>query len=291
MLDSLLEERRRGLQIWLRIVCQHPVLSTSPLLRVFLTDNSSEHSDRLRDAFNSESDEFGKLGADVELPLEDQGRLAVSRENMRTMLSGVSNLKKLVDHQIQRTAAQSRDMDEMSNILKVLSSCSERLFPLQTFDAMTSGFHEVAVISDKYATLQQKAIGERFNLLFEVLTAHSDLCDRVEKGIVSEHQKAMTKMLSINKQKIKGVIRGTGAENVNALHEKEVVQTGVVGTLGRRTAFSLYCVLEETSLAQQYLQSLPSILLSFCNEQKQGNAFLSDIWSKMILAESNKLNK
>lgn len=37
----------------------------------------------------------------------------------------------------------------------------------------------------------------------------SDLCDRVEKGIVSDHQKAMSKMLTLNKQRMKGVMRGT----------------------------------------------------------------------------------
>lgn len=37
----------------------------------------------------------------------------------------------------------------------------------------------------------------------------SDLCDRVEKGIVSEHQRALSKMLNLNKQRMKGVIRGT----------------------------------------------------------------------------------
>lgn len=37
----------------------------------------------------------------------------------------------------------------------------------------------------------------------------SDLCDRVDKGIVSDHQKALSKMLNLNKQRMKGVIRGT----------------------------------------------------------------------------------
>lgn len=289
MMDSLLEERRKGLQNCLKILCVHPIISQSQLLRVFLTDNSAEYQDHLRDAYQAEADEFSLLSSDVELPLEDQGRLAVSRENMRRMLSVISKLKRLVDNQMQRTQAEGRDMEEIANNLR-LSNASE-VFPANSFQQMAQGCHDVSLTAELFATKQQRTIGERFVILLEVLHGHSDLCDRVEKGIVTEHQKALSKMLTLNKQKIKGVIRGTAADNVNALHEKEVLQTGVVGKLGRRSAFSLYCILQETSLAQQYLQSVPSIMLSFCHEQHLGNGELAATWGKIVAAESQQLNK
>jgi hypothetical protein len=59
---------------------------------------------------------------------------------------------------------------------------------------------------------------------------------------------------------------------VACLHEKELEQTHVVGALGRRSSFSLHCVLQETALAQNYLQSLPSMLLSLSNEESQGHS-------------------
>lgn len=64
MLDSLLEERRRGLQRWLRIISRHPVLGTSTLYTKFVTDNTSEHQDNLRVVFTQELDEFSKLSED-----------------------------------------------------------------------------------------------------------------------------------------------------------------------------------------------------------------------------------
>lgn len=289
MMDSLLEERRRGLQNWLKIVCVHPVISQSPILRIFMTDHSAEYQDHLRNSFQIELEEFQKLGADVELPLEDQGRLAVSRENMRRMLNAVAKLKRLLDNQIQRTKEESKDIEEISTILRV-SNTSE-LFPPNTLFVMAEGSHSAAVAEDKFAVGQQRAIGERFTILLEVLYGHSDLCDRVEKGIVAEHQKALSKMLTLNKQKMKGVIRGTAADNVNALHEQEVHQGGVVGKLGRRSAFSLYCILQETSVAQQYLQALPSIMLSFCHEQHQGKAAVAEVWAQIVQKESQQLNK
>lgn len=288
-MDSLLEERRKGLQNFLKILCCHPVISQSNILRVFLTDNTVEYQDHLRDGYQNEQDEFSRLSSDVELPLEDQGRLAVSRENMRRMLNAISKLKRLVDNQMQRTHAESKDMEEISTILRATNS--SEVFPANSFHHMAEGCHTVATTAEKFAVMQQRTIGERFVILLEVLNGHSDLCDRVEKGIVAEHQKALSKMLTLNKQKIKGVIRGTAADNVNALHEKEVLQTGVVGKLGRRSAFSLYCILQETSLAQQYLQSVPSILLSFCHEQHLGRSELATAWSKIVVAETQQLNK
>lgn len=289
MMDSLLEERRKGLQNFLKILCCHPVISQSSILRVFLTDNTAEYQDHLRDVYHTELDEFSRLSSDVELPLEDQGRLAVSRENMRRMLNAISKLKRLADNQMQRSQAESRDMEEIASILR--SANTSEVFPPDSFKQMADGCQDVSVATDTFAGKQQRAIGERFVILLEVLNGHSDLCDRVEKGIVAEHQKALSKMLSLNKQKIKGVIRGTGAENVNAMHEQEVLQTGVVGKLGRRSAFSLYCIQQETSLAQQYLQSVPSILLSFCHEQHLGHAELATAWNRIVTYESQQLNK
>ncbi|GAB0097463.1 sorting nexin-8-like [Sergentomyia squamirostris] len=290
MLDSLLEERRRGLQRWLKIVSRHPVIGSGSLLRNFLTDTSAEHQDHLRELFNSEPDEFSKLSEEVELPLEDQGRLASNREIMRTMLNAVTRLKKFIDQQVVRTSNQSKDMEDISSILKLMGS-SDSVFAFDTFTDMTKGFHEVSRITEKTAVTLESAISERYNMLLDVLTGHSDLCDRVEKGIVAEHQRALTKMVTLNKQKMKGVIRGTAADNVAAMHEKEIAQTGVVGTLGRRSAFSLQCVLQETSLAQEYLQALPSIVLAFCHEQNKSNSVCADIWREILNAEAQRLSQ
>lgn len=80
------------------------------------------------------------------------------------------------------------------------------------------------------------------------------------------------------------------AESVAAIHEQEVAQNGVVGTLGRRSAFSLHCVLQETALAQEALKALSSIMLSFTYEQHQGHSQISKVWEAIIAREADKLN-
>lgn len=289
MLDSLLEERRRGLQRWLRIVSRHTILGSSLMLQTFLSNTSPDHQQHLREVFEKELDEFSNLSEDVELPLEDQGRLAANREIMRTMLNAITRLKRIIEQQASRSSAQSKDMDEMGSVFKLLST-STNVFDTNPFGEMAQCVQNISKESSKYADCQQNIICERLSLLLDVLAAHSDLCERIENGIFTDHQKALSKMLSLNKQKIKGVIRGTAPESVAALHEKEVAQTGVVGSLGRQSAFSLYCVMQETSLAQEYLQVLPSIMLSFSHEQNQEHSKVSEIWKAIVSSEVARLN-
>ncbi|KAL5290539.1 SNX8 family protein [Megaselia abdita] len=286
MMDSLLEERRRGLQRYLQIICQHPIVGISPIIEVFLTDKSTNHQDHLQTVAAKEPDEYSTLSENAELPLEDQGRLAASREKMRILLNSVIKLTKLFDHSFVRLKNQSSDFKEMIGIVKSFEKHQET-FPTETSESLVEGMNSISLSSEK-SSLIQNMITEKLNLLLDVLTAHSDLCERVEGGIVSDHQKAISKMLNINKQKIKGVIRGSAAENVHALHKQEMEQTGVVGSLGRHSAFSLQCVLDETSLVDKYLQVLPSILLSFSYEQQKLTKDQSDIWGNVITKECSK---
>lgn len=224
MVDSLLEERRRGLQRWLRIIAKHPVLRADVLFLTFLTDSGADHHDRLRQAAVRQPDEFAMLNENVTLPLEDQGRLAESRETMRTMLGAVTKLKRLADQQAARAHAQSKDVAEMSAVMRLAGSTATNDSNSNAdsngggggsggvFAEMASGFAEVAELSERCALHQHNSISERFNWLTDILVSHSDLCDRVERGIVSDHQKAMSKMLTLNKQRMKGVIQGTAVK-------------------------------------------------------------------------------
>lgn len=169
MLDSLLEERRRGLQRWLRLIGQHPILGNDPLLEHFLIDTSPDHQDHLRDILTKELDEFSNLSEDIELPLEDQGRLAQSREIMRTMLHSTIKLKRLIDQQTTRTQQQGKDISEMGSVIKLIGS---RMSITNPFADMAAGMKNVSSLSDSSATRQQNAINERLTVIIDVLTGH-----------------------------------------------------------------------------------------------------------------------
>lgn len=169
MLDSLLEERRRGLQRWLRLIAQHPMLGNDPLLEHFLIDTSPDHQEHLRDILSKELDEFSNLSEDIELPLEDQGRLAASREIMRTMLNSTIKLKRLIDQQAARTQNQGKDIEEMGSLIKLIGS---RMSTTNPFTDMASGLKTVSDLSENSAARQQNAINERLTVIIDVLSGH-----------------------------------------------------------------------------------------------------------------------
>ncbi|XP_038110101.1 sorting nexin-8 isoform X2 [Culex quinquefasciatus] len=287
MVDSLLEERRRGLQTWLAIIAMHPVLGSSPMLVTFLSDKTPDHLFRMRVAFEKQVDEFSRLRTDVDLPLEDQEKLAASRDRLRKVLHSLHRLRKIFDEQAFRLEQQARDMAEVDLILQGLEV--REVFGEKTFDEMSNSAQAVSKHSDRYVQLQRNAINERIHVLMELLAAHNELCDRVEKGIFAEYQKALSKSLNISKIKMKSVIRGSGPDNVSTLAQREVAQCGEADALGRRCAFALHCVRSESSLAEKYLQSLPAILLAYASEESQYHSKMSKIWHRLVVSESSKL--
>lgn len=288
MVDSLqLEERRRGLQTWLAIIAMHPVLGSSPMLVTFLSDKTADHLFRMRVAFEKQVDEFSRLRTDVDLPLEDQEKLAASRDRLRKVLHSLHRLRKIFDEQAFRLEQQARDMAEVDLILQGLEV--REVFGEKTFDEMSNSAQAVSKHSERYVQLQRNAINERIHVLMELLAAHNELCDRVEKGIFAEYQKALSKSLNISRIKMKSVIRGSEPDNVTTLAQREVAQCGEADALGRRCAFALHCVRSESSLAEKYLQSLPEILLAYANEESQYHSQMSKIWHRLVASESTKL--
>lgn len=59
------------------------------------------------------------------------------------------------------------------------------------------------------AIREEDEICERLNLLLDILVAHRELCERHEKGVAQDHNKALAKMLSLKKRQMQGVIRGS----------------------------------------------------------------------------------
>lgn len=56
--SQFLEERTRGLQRWLTLVCRHPVMCHDSIITFFLTDEGSDLQHRIRNAFRKLPDEF-----------------------------------------------------------------------------------------------------------------------------------------------------------------------------------------------------------------------------------------
>lgn len=282
MLDSFLEERRCGLERWLRLMSHHPLFSLDGILKCFLTETSADYLNLMDEELENNSDEFFQIPSTAQLPVYDLEILISNRDHMRVMLNLVVKLKRLIKQQSKRVLSQSKDFAEMSYALDAISGAMRD----KNLDDFSRSFIEIAKESEKASKNQDRAVAERLEMVIEVLAAHSDMCERVEKSINGDQQ-ALTKTLNINKEKIRNAMRGTTAAEVKAESSQ---QKSELDTLDRRKAFTIFCVNQETKFAKQYIKLLPSILLQFSHEEAKGFVNISEILNKIVQIESDKLN-
>ena len=251
MIDSFIEERRTGLQRWLRLLSQHPLISSDELLKTFLTVSTPDQLQQMQNVFNSDPDEFSRF-SELKLPHCDLDQLVISRETMRTRLNQVVRLKRFMEQQAKREMNQSRDFQELSSTISAISN-------EKNFSNFSENFLEISKESEKVSIDQQLAVTERLVMIIEILTAHSDLCDRVEKNLSTD----------------------STAKNLGENYENEVK---------RRKNIALFCVAEETKFVEKYLKLLPSILLQFSFEESKGFCKIFECFKKAIEVESDEIN-
>uniref|UniRef100_A0A182HHU3 Uncharacterized protein n=1 Tax=Anopheles arabiensis TaxID=7173 RepID=A0A182HHU3_ANOAR len=222
MLDSLLEERRRGLQTWLIIVSLHPVLGSSPIVSTFLRDTTNDHQYRLRVTYEKQMDELVRLRPDATLPEVDLDTLAESRTRLHRVQCSMGRLKQLFDRRLGHNRRQTGECAEIERILQS-PDLRDAFNEDATFEDLSASERLIAKQVERYVQVQQRAVTERLDVLLEVLHAHS-------------------------------------------------------------------CAQAETLLAERYLQSLPSILLSYAHEEQQHHQKMSKIWHRLVVSESSRLD-
>uniref|UniRef100_A0A182YRZ0 Uncharacterized protein n=1 Tax=Anopheles stephensi TaxID=30069 RepID=A0A182YRZ0_ANOST len=290
MLDSLLEERRRGLQTWLIIVSLHPVLGSSPIVSTFLRDTTTDHQYRLRVAYEKQMDELVRLRPDATLPEVDMDTLAESRTRLRRVQHSIDRLKQLFDRRLCHSKCQPAECAEIEDILQS-RDLRDTFNEDGTLEDMATGERLVAKQYERYVQVQQRAVSERLDVLLEVLHAHSDLCEGIEKSILADQQRAAAKSTagvgSSGNVRTKTKAPSIHQSNITTQHD---APTTDLKHLARRSAFAFSCAQAETLLAERYLQSLPSILLSYAHEEQQHHQKMSKIWHRLVVSESSRLD-
>ncbi|KAF5302528.1 hypothetical protein FQR65_LT00900 [Abscondita terminalis] len=292
VLDShFLESRRRALQRWLTLVSRHPTICHDALVSFFLTDLGPDFQYRIRDIFRRVPDEFmsSELAATSKnlLP-NDCSEFASNREQVRLLVQVISRLKQLTDAEIDRTQACARDSEDLANQLKSLANINPEQLTTGHWKHMQKGFsslaQEIAAIPSKanyHASVEQISVCERLGLLLDILIAHRDLCDRLERGLAHDHQAALAKMLSLKKRRIQGVMKGTDSESVEQLEARMLAQESIISNMELRSDFSLYCVHMETQLVHAYLETLSAIFNSFVGLHTRAQSEFADLWKNM----------
>ncbi|EGI67917.1 Sorting nexin-8 [Acromyrmex echinatior] len=322
--SQFLEERRRSLLRFLTLIARHPVVSEDPIVQFFFTYTGDETQHKIRDVFRRVPDEFAtsELSSRAKelMPPETLTEFANSRDQIRLILLGISRLKHIADSLAIRSHNYAVDMAELGNQLSTLAAEQHGTGTWVTggsslWQDMKKGFH---VISKEFNLLSTRALQqavreetmvcERLNLLLDILVAHRMLCERHERGVSTDHQRALSTMLSLKKRQMQGVIRGTDfeavqsvksqrftvvknisvtscgltqsviADTVEYLENKMVSQESVIANVELRNCFSLLCLHMETQLVHAHLEILATVLQSLVSVQIRGHSELAEVW-------------
>ncbi|KAJ8678592.1 hypothetical protein QAD02_014379 [Eretmocerus hayati] len=296
--SQFLEERRRSLLRLLTLVARHPVVGQDPIVQFFFTYTGEETQHKIREVFRRVPDEFAtsELSSRAKelVPPETLTEFGAARDQIRVILAGVSRLKGLADCLAIRSHGYALDMAELGSQLNSLAneqhgtSSSWATGGSTLWTDMKRGFH---IISKEFGLLSSRALEqavreettvcERLNLLLDLLIAHKTLCERHERGVSADHQRALSTMLSLKKRQMQGVIRGTDADTVEHLENRMVAQESVIANVELRNQFSLHCLHMETQLVHAHLEILATVLQSLVTVQIRGHSELADVWKSI----------
>lgn len=269
MLELYLEDRRKGLHRWLRLIAQHKAISNDEMFRSFMTKKSPDIQNHLDSLFDDAPDELTSTRSIEMMPPVDKGVLSHQHDRLCLMLSQIVKIKLNIDRQQKREAEQSKDFAAMAH---VLSSMDQK-----GLDDISKNFKEIAGESDKAVKNQQETVMERLDMIIDALQGHSDMCDRIEKKFNTDSSFSQPSSM---RSRLQGAVRTPSNEAVALLEaERE-----------RQNVFAMFCLGQETRHAEHYLKLIPSILLQFSHKESNIFTNIAQAFNKIITNESDKLN-
>ncbi|XP_058798848.1 sorting nexin-8-like [Phymastichus coffea] len=294
--SQFLEERRRSLLRLLTLIARHPIIGQDPIVQFFFTYTGEETQHKIKEVFRRMPDEFAtsELSSRAKelVPAETLTEFGSARDQIRVILQGVSRLKNIADCLAIRSHSYAADMAELGSQLNSLA-CESHNSSWATggstiWQDMKKGFHIIAkefgLLSSRalqQAMREETMVCEQLNLLLDLLIAHRSLCERHERGVTADHQRALSTMLSLKKRQMQGVIRGTDADTVEHLENRMVAQESVIANMELRNQFSLHCLHMETQLVHAHLEILATVLQSLVNVQIRGHSELAEVWKSI----------
>ncbi|XP_043945492.1 sorting nexin-8 isoform X1 [Protopterus annectens] len=294
---EFIESRRRALKRFVNLVARHPFFMDDTVVKIFLTFSGSDLQTKLRESFKGIGDEFltcplAKQAKDY-LPADIQGQFAASRELIRNVYNSFYKLRDRAERMASRSVDNASDLLIFGKELSALGSDSTPLPPWTSVannawvalkQALKGLSVEFALLADKAAQQGKREAGdvvEKLNLFLDLLQSYKDLCERHEKGILNEHQRALQKYSLMKRQMMTAAVQSKEAVSVEQLESRIVQQENAIQTMELRNYFSLYCLHQETQLIHVYLQLTSHILGAFVNSQIQGHKEMSGVWNDL----------
>ncbi|PVD39364.1 hypothetical protein C0Q70_01994 [Pomacea canaliculata] len=291
---EFIEQRKKCLKRYINILARHPQMHDDKLIKYFLTFTGNDMQHKIKEQFRGIPDEFmtsnmASKAKDL-VPMDTQTQLSNSKDHVRMLYDNVSKMKEIAEHMVVRSTGFATDMLTFGRQLSYMSVDATPLTAWatgtnDTWHPLQKGFRRLAV---EYATISDKAtqeaidledgVVEKLSLFLDILTGYRDLCERHEKGVLSEHQRAIQKMGQYKKKKMSATVQSSN-ELSHLVHLQQLQQEGQIANMENRNYYSLHCLQMETQLVYAHLDIFYSILSCMMEVEAQANAQLAKTWS------------
>lgn len=293
---EFIEGRRRALSRFINLVARHPLFSEDELVKTFLTFSGSDVQARLRETCKKTGDEFmtNRIATQAKeyLPADIQAQFSTSRELIKNIHSSFQRLRDRAEKMAERSKENAADLLQFGRELSALGSDASTLpslAPSQSSwgtlrQSLKSLSVEFAVLSDKAAQQgrrEEDDVVEKLNFFLDLLQSYRDLCERHEKGVLHEHQRALHKYGVMKRQMMSATAQSKEQGSVEQLESRIVQQESAIQTMELRNYFSLFCLHQETQLIFTYLPITSHILGAFVNSQVQGHKEMGEVWNEL----------
>ncbi|KAM6971849.1 sorting nexin-8 [Aplochiton taeniatus] len=252
--------RRRGLERFVALVTQHPVLGRDEMVQIFLCASGADVQQKLKQSCKKRGDEFmtNPISGQAKeyLPSDIHIQVTIGRDFIGNILSSFQRLRDRVDLSAQRSHDHAADLLLMSKELRC---------------------------PDQGGKVEEEVM-EKLSLLLDMLQSFKDLCERQEKGVLVEHKKALQKPSTSRGQNASTTIPTLTLAKVTRPAQQGsrlTQQENAIVTMELRNYFAMLCVHQETQLILRHLPLTTHILACFIQAQAHGHTEMGDGWSEL----------
>ncbi|XP_012939843.1 sorting nexin-8, partial [Aplysia californica] len=296
---EFIEQRKKSLRRYLNIVARHPQMYDDKLVRYFLTFTGNDVQHKIKEQFRNIPDEFmtsdmASKAKDL-VPMDTQQQLSNSKEHIKILYENVSRMKEIAERMVIRSTTYATDMLQLGRQFSVMSNDQTPVTAWstgtnKTWHHLQKGFKhlsvEFAALADKStqgAVDEEEGVVEKLSFFMDLISAYRDLCDRHEKGVLHEHQKAIQKMGQYKKRMSSSMQRQSSTEPgaVEQLEQRILEQEGQIANMENRNYYSLHCLQMETQLIHAHLDIFHEIVTCMANVEAATSADLSKVWTDM----------
>ncbi|CAD5112833.1 DgyrCDS2044 [Dimorphilus gyrociliatus] len=295
---EFIECRRKWLARFLTICVRHPVVGQDDVIKYFLTFTGTDTCHKMKEHFKGLPDEFmtDKNATLVRNLVTEDANLQFmsSREFARQLEIACCRLKEIAERQVYRSSSYARDMFQMNKELTAIGTITTPVSNWSTgeskiwkflkpgFQKIAAEFCTVAQVSGSQAKEEDEEVLENISLLLDVLYGYRDLCDRHEKGVIQDHQRALSKLSQYKKRKNSGSTNGRIVEDRSGNFESRILeQEEAIANLENRSFFALHCIKRETQLVHVFLSYLYTVVKSLVKCEIRAYSELASAWNKL----------